>query len=73
MAYVMNELMVGLGLDGYIAHGGDIGSFLSRICAVTYDACGGAVFILGPCGNVLTHNHSHDLFVQLCTVCRPTY
>lgn len=40
MAYVMNELMVGLGFsDGYIAHGGDIGSFLSRIMAVRYDAC----------------------------------
>ena len=39
MAYVMNEVMVGLGLEGYIAHGGDIGSFLSRICAVRYDAC----------------------------------
>ena len=38
MAYVMNEVMVGLGLDGYIAHGGDIGSFLSRICAVQHDA-----------------------------------
>ena len=39
MAYCMNEVMVGLGLSGYIAHGGDIGSFLSRICAVRYDAC----------------------------------
>lgn len=40
IAYVMNELMVGLGLgSGYIAHGGDIGSFLSRILAVRYDAC----------------------------------
>ena len=39
MAYCMNEIMVSLGLDGYIAHGGDIGSFLSRICAVRYDAC----------------------------------
>jgi hypothetical protein len=41
MAYVMNEVMVGLGLNGYIAHGGDIGSFLSRIMAVKYDACRG--------------------------------
>jgi microsomal epoxide hydrolase len=40
MAYVMNDLMVGLGFgSGYIAHGGDIGSFLSRIMAVRYDAC----------------------------------
>ena len=46
MAYLMNELMVGLGLKGYIAHGGDIGSFLSRICAVRYDACRGKVLLL---------------------------
>ena len=40
IAYVMNELMVGLGFgDGYVAHGGDIGSFLSRILAVRYEAC----------------------------------
>ena len=40
MAYVMNELMLGLGFgNGYIAHGGDIGSFLSRILAVRYPAC----------------------------------
>lgn len=40
IAYVMNELMAGLGFgSGYIAHGGDIGSFLSRILAVRYDAC----------------------------------
>ena len=40
MAYVMNALMVQLGFDsGYVAHGGDIGSFLSRILAVQYDAC----------------------------------
>ncbi|PVH74729.1 alpha/beta-hydrolase [Cadophora sp. DSE1049] len=39
IAFVMNELMVGLGFSGYIAHGGDIGSFISRILAVSYDAC----------------------------------
>ena len=39
IAYCMNELMVGLGLEGYVAHGGDIGSFISRIVAVRYDAC----------------------------------
>jgi microsomal epoxide hydrolase len=39
MAYVMNEVMVSLNLTGYISHGGDIGSFLARICAVRYDAC----------------------------------
>ena len=40
MASVMNELMVGLGFGSrYIAHGGDIGSFISRILAVQYSAC----------------------------------
>jgi len=39
IAYVMNQLMVGLGFSGYIAHGGDIGSFISRILAVRYDDC----------------------------------
>lgn len=39
MAYCMNEVMKAVGLTGYIAHGGDIGSFLSRICAVRYDEC----------------------------------
>ena len=41
ISYVMNELMLGLGFSssGYIAHGGDIGSFLSRILAVRYAAC----------------------------------
>ena len=40
IAYVINELMVGLGFgSGYIAHGGDIGSFISRILAVQYSAC----------------------------------
>lgn len=40
IAFVMNELMVGIGFgSGYVAHGGDIGSFISRILAVRYDAC----------------------------------
>ena len=41
MARVINDLMLGLGFgeQGYVAHGGDIGSFLSRILAVRYPAC----------------------------------
>ena len=41
IAYVINELMLGLGFSssGYVAHGGDIGSFISRILAVRYPAC----------------------------------
>jgi pimeloyl-ACP methyl ester carboxylesterase len=39
-ARVMNQLMVGLGFgDGYITQGGDIGSFVSRVLVVKYDAC----------------------------------
>ena len=39
IAFVMNELMVGLGFSGCIAHCGDIGSFISRNLAVKYDGC----------------------------------
>ncbi|TKA71164.1 hypothetical protein B0A49_05193 [Cryomyces minteri] len=41
-ALVMNKLMVGLGFEsGYIAQGGDIGSFVSRTLAVHHEACKG--------------------------------
>lgn len=40
IARVMDGLMVGLGFgSGYVAQGGDIGSFVSRVLAVTADAC----------------------------------
>lgn len=40
IARVMDQLMVGLGFGaGYIAQGGDIGSFVSRVMACTADAC----------------------------------
>ncbi|CAK3766199.1 epoxide hydrolase [Lecanosticta acicola] len=41
LARVMDKLMIGLGFgeSGYIAQGGDIGSFVSRILAVTSPAC----------------------------------
>ncbi|USW53907.1 Putative epoxide hydrolase, alpha/Beta hydrolase [Septoria linicola] len=40
MAAVLDKLMVGLGFgNGYIAQGGDIGSFISRVLGVTSDAC----------------------------------
>ncbi|KIW01463.1 uncharacterized protein PV09_07220 [Verruconis gallopava] len=39
-AKLMDQLMVGLGFeDGYIAQGGDLGSFLSRILAVEHPSC----------------------------------
>ena len=38
----LHNLLVGLGFgDGYLAQGGDIGSFVSRILASKYDACKG--------------------------------
>ena len=41
-AGAMNELMVGLGFgSGYLAQGGDLGSFVSRLLAMKYDACKG--------------------------------
>lgn len=40
IARVMDKLMVGLGFGkGYITQGGDIGSFVSRVLAVTSESC----------------------------------
>ena len=40
IAKIMDKLMIGLGFgDGYISQGGDIGSFVTRILAVTSPAC----------------------------------
>lgn len=37
---VMHNLMIGLGFEsGYLAQGGDLGSFVSRIQAAKYEAC----------------------------------
>ena len=39
MAYAVEQLMVGLGFgDGYVAQGGDIGSFVARILAARHSA-----------------------------------
>ncbi|KAI1460987.1 Alpha/Beta hydrolase protein [Annulohypoxylon moriforme] len=41
-AGALNSLMVGLGFEsGYLAQGGDLGSFMSRFLAMRYDACKG--------------------------------
>ena len=41
-AEALNNLLVGLGFgSGYLAHGGDLGSFVSRVLAMSYDACKG--------------------------------
>jgi pimeloyl-ACP methyl ester carboxylesterase len=40
IARVMDKLMIGLGFgDGYIAQGGDVGSFITRILGATAPAC----------------------------------
>lgn len=42
VAGVMHKLMVGLGFgSGYLAQGGDLGSFVSRVLALKYEACKG--------------------------------
>lgn len=42
IARIMNKLMVGLGFGaGYIAQGGDVGSFECRILNKFYDECKG--------------------------------
>ena len=41
-ARLMHKLMIGLGFEsGYAVQGGDIGSYVSRIMAATYDSCKG--------------------------------
>ncbi|KAK5116441.1 hypothetical protein LTR62_007989 [Meristemomyces frigidus] len=40
IARVVDKLMVGLGFgEGYVAQGGDVGSFVSRILAVSHEGC----------------------------------
>lgn len=39
IARLMDKLMLGLGFNAYIAQGGDIGSFVTRVLAVTSSAC----------------------------------
>ena len=42
IARIINKLMVGLGFgSGYIAQGGDIGSFTAKVIVGTYDECKG--------------------------------
>jgi len=38
-AHMMDKLMVGLGLKGYVAQGGDIGSYFCRVLAKESDSC----------------------------------
>jgi len=38
-ARIMNQLMLNLGFEQYIAQGGDVGSFEARLMSQTYDAC----------------------------------
>ena len=49
IAYAVNKLMMGLGyVDGYVAHGGDIGSFVARVLAARYPSCKAAHGTSGP-------------------------
>lgn len=52
-AGALNNLMLGLGFgSGYLAQGGDLGSFVSRFLAMTSDACKGMhVNMMVPAGN----------------------
>ncbi|CAJ2501522.1 Uu.00g043750.m01.CDS01 [Anthostomella pinea] len=49
---VVGKLMAGLGFEsGYLAQGGDLGSFVSRYLALNHDACKGMhlnMFAIGP-------------------------
>lgn len=38
-ARIMHQLMLNLGFERYIAEGGDVGSFLARAMALSYDEC----------------------------------
>jgi hypothetical protein len=38
---VLNQLMLNLGFDRYLAQGGDVGSFTSQIMNISYDSCVG--------------------------------
>ncbi|KAF2467733.1 epoxide hydrolase-like protein [Lindgomyces ingoldianus] len=40
-ARIMNQLMINLGFSKYIAQGGDVGSFVARIMATSYEQCVG--------------------------------
>ncbi|KAF2165146.1 hypothetical protein M409DRAFT_24535 [Zasmidium cellare ATCC 36951] len=44
----LNNLMLGLGFSGYVAQGGDLGSFISRYQAATNDACKGMHLNFSP-------------------------
>ncbi len=53
MAVVMDKLMQGLGLgSGYIAQGGDIGSFVARVLYTTAESCKAIHSVFShPCPN----------------------
>lgn len=54
-AHIIDKLMVGLGFeDGYIAQGGDVGSFLCRVLGVTSKSCK-AVHCEYLCNNPVTN------------------
>lgn len=71
MAAIVSKLMVGLGFDGgYIAQGGDIGSFVARILAAQYDACKAVHSKIKPKHSDQNNLTDHDLQSTLPS-CRP--
>ena len=41
VARILDKMMVGQGLNDYLAQGGDVGGFLARMIAVKYSSCKG--------------------------------
>lgn len=62
MAYAVDALMIGLGFrDGYVAQGGDIGSFVARILGAKFSAKAVHSELCSGCGPPLP---------RACTYCR---
>lgn len=68
-ARVLDKLMIGLGFgDGYISQGGDIGSFLTRVIAVTSDSCKAAHihWCIGQQGDTANLTNAEKKGVERC-------
>ena len=72
IARYMDALMVGLGFgSGYIAQGGDIGSFVARVLTATFDNCKtGHCTSLNSSGSsplICTSQHvRHEATLRIC-------
>lgn len=46
MVQIMHKLLVGLGFEGgYVAQGGDIGSYVARLLLAEYESCKGQYWV----------------------------